>query len=62
MRLFKYYFKKSDSNMWAYWVAHDGFGLRPRLKVNYTDIGGIYFYFIFTWWKFEWYWAKHRNK
>lgn len=61
MKLLKHHFKKSDSWMWMYWVRHNGFGLRPRLKVNWTDRGGMYFYFLFTWWKFEWYCAKSKR-
>ena len=61
MKLLKHHFKKSDSWMWMYWVRHDGFGLRPRLKVNWTDRGGLFFYFLFTWWKLEWYRVKPKK-
>ena len=61
MRLFKHYFKKSESWMHIYWVRHDGFGLLQRLKVNYTDRGGLFFYFLFTWWKLEWYRVKTKK-
>ena len=62
MKLYRHHFKKSDSWMWMYWVRHDGFGFCPYLIVNKID-KGIYFYFLFTWWRFEWYWASSaKNK
>lgn len=61
MKLFKHYFKKRDSYMWMYWVNHNGFGLKPRLRINFVDKSGLYFYFLFTWWKLEWYWVRRNN-
>lgn len=61
MQIFKAHFKKSDSWMYCCWVKHNGFGLKPRLRINKT-FQGIPFYFLFTWWKLEWYWAKSRKQ
>ena len=58
MIIFKHYYQRSDSWMWMYWERHDGFGLCPLLKVNYADHRGVYFYFLFTWWKLQWCWEK----
>ena len=54
-----FYFKRTDSYMWIDWVAHNGFGLLPTLKIN-TTFQGVNFYFLFMWWKFQWYWARSR--
>ena len=59
MTLFKKHFKSSDSWMHINWVKHGGFGLIPRLQVNKND--AVYIYFIFTWWKLNWYWVGKRK-
>ena len=56
MHLFKKHFKFNDSWMWCNWVAHDGFG-KPKLGINCIK-QGLQFYFIFTCYKFQWYWVK----
>ena len=55
------HFKKSDSFMHIYWVRHGGHGFKPRLSINDSD-QDIHFYFLFTWWKLEWYWCKGLKK
>ena len=60
MTLFRHHFKKTDSWMWMYWAKHNGYGLTPRLHVNYVDEAKLYFYFNFSWWKLCWYWVKGR--
>lgn len=60
MILFKKHFKSSDSWMHIDWVKHGGFGLIPRLQVNKND--SVYIYFIFTWWKLNWYWVGKRKE
>lgn len=53
----KLYYKHTKlGNLWIYWVAHNGFGLRPRLSVNKV-INGVHFRFNFTWYKLEAYLA-----
>ena len=54
MMLFHVHFKKDNSNMWCCWVRHRGFGLKPRLRTNFEE-NTLHFYFLFTWWKLEWY-------
>ena len=61
MELLKHHFKKSDSWMHIYWVRHNGFGLLPRLEVNQTSANGLHLYFLFTWWKLEWYRVKTKK-
>jgi len=58
--LFYHYFEKDDSNMWMYWVKHNGFG-RPRLKVKHVD-HDVFYYFRFTCGKFQWYWVKRPDE
>ena len=58
--LFYHHFKKDDSNMWMYWVKHNGFG-RPRLKVKHVN-HDVFYYFRFTCGKFQWYWAKRPDE
>ena len=58
MEIIRKYFKKSDSWLHCYFVAHDGFGLKPRLKISFIDRSGLYFYFLFTFWRFEIYRCK----
>lgn len=58
--LFYHYFKKDDSNMWMYWVKHNGFG-RPRLKLKHVD-HDVFYYFRFTCGKFQWYWVKRPDE
>lgn len=53
MKIIKKHFKKSDSWLYCYFVAHDGFGLKPRIKISFIDRSGLYFYFLFTFWRFE---------
>ena len=60
MKIFKKHFKKSDSYMHCDWVKHDGYGLLPRLVVNKNE--SVYIYFLFTWWKLNWYWVKERKE
>lgn len=47
-----YYKHTPKGNLWIYWVRHNGFGKRPRLKINWVYNGRL-FRFIFTWWKLE---------
>ncbi len=58
--LFYHYFEKDDSNMWMYWVKHNGFG-RPRLKLKHVD-HDVFYYFRFTCGKFQWYWVKRPDE
>lgn len=51
-----YYKHTKRGNLWINWVNHNGFGLKPRLKINWT-YNGILFRFIFEWWKLEAYLA-----
>jgi hypothetical protein len=53
MKIIKKHCKKSDSWLYCCFVAHDGFGLKPRLKISFIDRSGLYFYFLFTFWRFE---------
>ena len=53
MKIIRKHFKKSDSWLHCYFVAHDGFGLKPKLKISFIDRSGLYFYFLFTFWRFE---------
>ena len=53
MKIIKKYCKKSNSWLHFDFVAHDGFGLKPRLKIRFIDRSGLYFYFLFTFWRFE---------
>lgn len=61
MAHFYKHFKKSDSYMHIYWVRHNGFGFKPKLSINKAD-NGIYFIFVFTWWRFHWYWCRGLKK
>jgi hypothetical protein len=53
MKIIKKHCKKSDSWLYCCFVAHDGFGLKPRLKISFINRSGLYFYFLFTFWRFE---------
>lgn len=53
----KLYYKKTRFGyLWIYWVAHNGFGLCPRLAINKV-INDIHFRFKFTWYKLQAYLA-----
>lgn len=52
-----FHFKKTDSYLWLTMVAHDGFGMRPRLAIRKRD-HDQYFYFQFSWWRFHFYWVR----
>lgn len=54
MKLFYKHIKKG--HLWVYWVAHNGFGLLPRLTINKVK-HDILFRFCFTWYKLEAYLA-----
>lgn len=43
MKIIKKYYKKSNSWLHCDFVAHDGFGLKPRLKIRFIDRSGLYF-------------------
>ncbi len=55
----QHYFKKSDSFLHFYFVRHDGHGLMPKFDFRKV-IDKLYFYFKFTWWRFEIYQVRKR--